>query len=332
MAVVAPAAAPTRADADRAAAALIDAGASKVLLFGSVARGTAGPHSDIDLVAIFADLDYAERHVRQRSLQEAAAAAAPWPVQVHVTDRPEWWARVKYVATSFEHRVAGEAILVAVAPSEGPVYWGKEMVLPMSDPVEALRQFADWVLPRLDDLANAASQSLDEVDLHLPADERALARLNRLVRVCTAAAIAAETSLKALAVLYHTPTPTEKDLQRAGHDVGAVLDLVPQPAHGAAATVFDRLGIDLKVLSAWRWRSTYADDIEALRVDAERLAEAYAVMAPEIAGVLADHLQYQIGPRDSTVADAVARRARYAARIAAQDVRLGRPATPGLDV
>ena len=158
MAVLAPPAAPIRADAERAAAALIGAGASKVLLFGSVARGDAGPLSDIDLVAIFADLDYGERHVRQRALQAAAAAAVPWPVQVHVTDRPEWRARVKYVATSFEHRVAGEAILVAVAPSEGPVYWGKEMVLPMSDPEEALRHFDVRVLPGLNGVDSASLQ------------------------------------------------------------------------------------------------------------------------------------------------------------------------------
>ena len=72
MAVVAPVGAPTRVDAEAAAEVLIAAGAAEVLLFGSVARGDAGADSDIDLVAIFADLDYAERAVRQRTLQAAA--------------------------------------------------------------------------------------------------------------------------------------------------------------------------------------------------------------------------------------------------------------------
>ena len=331
MAVVAPAEAPTRADAERAAAALIAGGAEEVLLFGSVARGTAGPASDIDLVAIFADLDYGDRHVRQRALQVAAAAAVPWPVQVHVTDRPEWRARVERVATSFEHRVAGEAVVVAAGEC-GPVDWDKEMVLPMSDPAEALRHFAGRVLPLLQEVAASARQDADEMDPHLPASERELARLDRLVRVCTAAALGAETSLKALAVLYRTPTPTEKDLSRAGHDVGDVLALVPEPAHSAAAAVFDRLGIDLVVLSAWRWRSIYDANVVVRQTDADRLAEAYAVMAPAIAGVLAEHLQHRIAPDDPELAPAVARRTRLAARIAAQDVRRGVAATPGIDI
>ena len=89
MAVVAPLAAPTRADAAAAAAVLIDRGVAEVLLVGSVARGAASADSDIDLVAIFADLDYSERAERRRELEAAARAAVPWPVQVHVTDRPE---------------------------------------------------------------------------------------------------------------------------------------------------------------------------------------------------------------------------------------------------
>ena len=41
-----------------AAEALISGGAEEVLLFGSVARGDADESSDIDLVAVFADIDY----------------------------------------------------------------------------------------------------------------------------------------------------------------------------------------------------------------------------------------------------------------------------------
>ena len=55
-------------------------------------------------------------------------------------------------------------------------------------------------------------------------------------------------------------------------------------------------------------------------------------MAPAIAGVLAEHLQYRIAPDDPELAPAVARRTRLAARIAAQDVRRGVAATPGIDV
>ena len=326
MVAVAPAGAPNRDDAALSAEAVIAAGAEEVLLFGSVARGTAGPHSDIDLVAIFADLDYARRHVHQRRLQ--AAATSTWPVQVHVTDRPEWRARVERVATSFERRAADEAVVVATVADRKPVDWDKEMVLPMSDPHEALRHFVDRALPRLQELAAAAHQDPDESDPYLSPAERELARRNRMVRVCTAAALACETSLKALAILHGKPTPTEKDLKGAGHVFAAVLALVPEPAQGQAAAVFARLGVDLDVLSAWRWRGTYPDDMDVIHADADRLAVAYAAMAPEIAGVLAAHLQKELA-EDPTMDEAAARWARLARRIADNDVRLGTPRHPG---
>ena len=333
MAVVAPAAAPTRADADRAAAALIAAGASKVLLFGSVARGTAGPHSDIDLVAIFADLDYSVRLPAQRELQAAAAAAVPWPVQVHVTDRPEWRARVERVVTSFEHRIAGEAVPVAAAASEGPVDWGKEMVLPMSDPQEALRYFDARVIPRLRDVAAAATRDHAESDPYLSPARQERARLQRLATLCTAAALTAETSLKGLAVLYGEPTPTEKDLERNGHNIATILDKhVPESLQPAAQAIFARLAVDLDVLSAWRERNTYPDDAEVLHADAARLAPTYAVMASEISALLATHLQQEVAP-DPTLDDAVAQRDSHAALIAAVDVQAGIPALPdGINV
>ena len=332
MAVFAPAGAPSRADADRAAAALIDAGASRVLLFGSVARGTAGPHSDIDLVAIFDDLEYSERLVCQRTLQAAAATAVPWPVQVHVTDRPEWRARVEQVPTSFEHRVAAEAILVAVSPAEGPVYWGKEMVLPMSDPQEALRYFDARVIPRLRDVAAAATRDHAESDPYLSPARQERARLQRLATLCTAAALTAETSLKALAVLHGEGAPTEKEMKQAGHSIARGLGLMPDEVRPEAAAVFARLSVDLGVLSEWRERSTYPDDAEVLHADAERLAPTYAVLASEITALLAAHLQEAVA-HGQALEDAVAQRDSHAALIASVDVRAGIPTLPGgLDV
>ena len=315
-----------------AAAALIDAGAQEVLLFGSVARGTAGPASDIDLVAIFADLDYSARLPTQRELQAAAAAAVPWPVQVHVTDRPEWRARVERVATSFEHRIAGEAVPVAAAASEGPVDWGKEMVLPMSDPQEALRYFDDRVIPRLREVAGAATRDHAESDPYLSSVRQERARLQRLATLCTAAALTAETSLKALAVLHGETAPTEKEMKRAGHSIARGLELVPPAVRPEAAAVFARLGVDLDVLSAWRERNTYPDDAELLHADAERLAPTYAVMASEITALLATHLQQGVAPGPA-LEDAVSSRDSHAALIASVDVRAGIPALPdGIDV
>ena len=87
-------AAPSERAARRAADALVAAGAGKVLLFGSVARGEQCLHSDIDLVAIFDDLDYSRRFAVQSELEGRAKAACGHSVDLHVTDRPEWTRRV----------------------------------------------------------------------------------------------------------------------------------------------------------------------------------------------------------------------------------------------
>ena len=326
MAVVAPSVAPTRADAERAAAALIAEGVGEVLLFGSVARGQAGPGSDIDLVAIFADLDYGERHVRRQELEAAAREVVSWPVQVHVTDRPEWRARVERVATSFEHRVAGEAVVLADGEC-GPVDWDKEMVLPMSNPQEALRYFDGHVIPRLRDVAGAATRDHAESDPYLSPARQERARLQRLATLCTAAALTAETSLKALAVLHGETPPSEKEMKAAGHLIARGLGLVPPEVRPEPAALFARLGVDVDVLSAWRERNTYPDDAEVLHADAERLAPTYAVMASEIAGLVATHLQRGVAPGPA-LDDVVAQRDSHAALIAAVDVRVGTPTLP----
>lgn len=323
-----PAAVPTLADAGAAAAAIIAAGAEEVLLFGSVAAGTATPHSDIDLVAVFADIDYRHRPARQRDLQAAAeVAAAPWPVHVHVTDRPEWRARIEKVVTSFERRIAGEVIVLATATERGHVRWDKEMVLPMSDPQEAVRQFDHWVLPRLSELAAATLAGLEERDQHLPTAVRERARLERMVRVCTAAALATETTIKALAVLYGNPTPSDRELRRAGHDVAACLELVPEPARSGAATALTRYSIDVATLSQWRLRGTYTADISADGDVADGLAGAYTAAATALVRFLAGRLQDKLdaGPE---LATAVARCELLSRDIAGRDVRLGGVAPP----
>ena len=80
---------PGLADAERAAVALADAGVAKVVLFGSVARGDATERSDIDLMAIYDDLDYTARREIRRALKPLAETVAGHPVDVVVTDRPE---------------------------------------------------------------------------------------------------------------------------------------------------------------------------------------------------------------------------------------------------
>ena len=77
-------------DARRAADALVGAGAREVWLYGSVARGKPHRRSDIDLVAVFDDLDYRRRIHTTIEMQRLAEQACGHRVEVMVTDRPEW--------------------------------------------------------------------------------------------------------------------------------------------------------------------------------------------------------------------------------------------------
>ncbi len=119
--------APRLDDAQRAAAALGGAGASRVLVYGSVARGDQRPGSDIDLVAIFDDLDYDKRLEVKQDLCERAGEAAGHEVNVHPTDWPEWTMRTQNVSSSFEAHIAADAVtLWDREPRE--VQWQKPMV------------------------------------------------------------------------------------------------------------------------------------------------------------------------------------------------------------
>ncbi len=92
-------AAPTIGDARRAGRALTGAGARQVMVFGSVAKGRARPYSDIDLVVVLYGLDYRSRRGTAYALEGIAADAAGRPVDVRLTDIPEWAAQNRCAAS-----------------------------------------------------------------------------------------------------------------------------------------------------------------------------------------------------------------------------------------
>ena len=105
--------------------------------FGSVARGEAGPESDIDLVAIHDDLDYSTRRERSEYLRTLASEAAGHRVFVFVTDWPEWTHRSTEVATSLEHAITADSVSLYHRDPNG-VRWGKEIGMPATDREEAV--------------------------------------------------------------------------------------------------------------------------------------------------------------------------------------------------
>ena len=138
------------ADAERAARALVEDGVDCVLLFGSVARGDQGPGSDIDMLAVYDDLDYTLRFAVRRRLEELASQAAGCEVQVSPTDRVEWRHRSQVMRTTTHRLVAADAITI-YDRGPGDVSRDREIGLPSMDVEEAVGSLwnADGSLARL---------------------------------------------------------------------------------------------------------------------------------------------------------------------------------------
>lgn len=105
--------APTLLDAIRAVESFEDLGARAVLLYGSVADGTARPWSDIDLAVIFDDLgDYSSRWSLRREICHRASSASGHACDAIVTDLAEWDVRSK-LPVAIEHEVFKNNLKIA---------------------------------------------------------------------------------------------------------------------------------------------------------------------------------------------------------------------------
>ena len=198
-------AAPTVADAQRAADALAAAGAGRVVLFGSVACGDATEHSDIDLIAIYDDIDYSKRGEITEPLRVTAAEAAGCRVDVLVTDRPEWKVRTTRVHTSLEARVARSGRML-VDRRPGTVNWSKGMVMPTDDYQEGLYRLGHvaTALGRL--LPHLKPGLMEGIHTELGNTEGVvLAELRRMLALGGAAHSVTEHSVKALIHLTAHP-------------------------------------------------------------------------------------------------------------------------------
>ena len=144
--------APTLDDARAAGRALTDAGAREVLAYGSVVAGGADPVSDIDLVAIFDDVDYKQRWRLKLHLLDIAHDACGRYMDILVTDVPEWAAQDK-MASSFAAAIRDDLVAVAAGPrDDSAVRWGKPQALPDTD-IEASYHHLERADMRLDDLS-----------------------------------------------------------------------------------------------------------------------------------------------------------------------------------
>ena len=272
---------PDIAAARRAAAQLIDAGAGRVLVFGSVARGEAAEGSDIDLVAIFDDLgDYSSRARRRCALEAKARKATGCPVDVMVTDAPEWAVRTAKVPCSVEARVVGHAVELADTGCHDGIDWDKEIGLPADPAAELESRFWDMsrALLRLkrhlrpDEYERAAIADGDPASLGHHEGERFASAMTEVLAVIESAA-------KVTHIVSVGTAPAYR------HEIADLLQ--PQPE--SVADAFWRLAggrVDLDGLHLWRQGVTYVDSRP--RLPSEDELRAHGDAALDIAALAAD--------------------------------------------
>ena len=252
-----PRAAPTLADAQRAADALAHLDPGLVLLYGSVAEGTADADSDLDLVVVFDDLgDYGERSLLRRRAMEAAEGAIGRHVDVRVTDRPEWKRRTACVS-SFERHVEKCAVTLRDR-RPGDVDWHKEIPITPTD-ARMAEASLDAVAQALVSLNNELTPYVHELEASEVGDVEweKRSRARRMRRLCATAQTTMETALKALNHALPGPHPPRT------HDLATLIDLLPTKANERDVLKAAIRGLDLGEAAQWREMGTYPGDFPA---------------------------------------------------------------------
>ncbi len=284
-------AAPDLAAARRAAAQLIGAGAGRVLVFGSVARGEATEDSDIDLVAIFDDLgDYSTRTQKRCALEACALEAAGRPVDVMVTDAPEWAVRTTQVPCSVEARVVGHAVEVADAGRHGDIDWSKEIGLPADPAAELASRFSGM------------SRAVLRLKRHLTPDQYELAAIEdgdpdslrehegeRFASAMAEVLVVIETAAKITHIVSVGTAPART------HRLASLLASQPE----SVGEAFWRLAgsrVDLAGLHVWRQGVAYVDSRPELPSEDHLREHCRAALA--IGALAADACRQQVVSED----------------------------------
>ncbi len=272
------AAPPDVEEARRIAGALADVGAGVVLVFGSVARGTADENSDIDLFVVFDDLDYTKRGEILLALQDVVRSVSNRPVDLFITDRPEWAIRAGSLETTFEHHIAGDAV-VLYEREPGDVRWGKEISLPASEKVYAL----DWL--------GHANRSLLEIWRRTRSEQPESlgppgVGLNRL---CKDASAAVKSCLKALLHWYGRP-------YLPANEMDDLLGALSEETRTALRTMFDHRSCSTSRLwedmASHRPESVAVSDLQDDSDYTQRLLEAAFDVAEFTANSLQDEPEW----------------------------------------
>ena len=283
--------APSMADAERAATAVLGGGAACVMLFGSVAREQQTEHSDIDLVAVFDDLgDYEERWSIKGQLTSMAKSAAGRRVDVHVTDWPEWQHRSTRMKTTFESGVKSDALVLAGSQEPGPnIDWDKEIGLPRTNWEEASHYLFDAQQALRLLITIYCSEPSDEPSTPSPEINPQDPARQRYVGVCSQAHSATENSLTALIHCQGQRRPM------LTHKLHELLALVAEPARSQIETALERISNlkgrprDEGPFINWRVHGTYVANYQPIPVNAA-ITDDHVLAALETARIAIDEI------------------------------------------
>lgn len=228
-----------------------------MLLFGSVAKGTADGDSDIDLVAIFDDIDYTERLPQAWRLESLCKSATGKPVDVYVTDWPEWDHRVNHVGSSLEAAIREYGSwLFRDGANQRLVDWEKEIAKPKTDLEEAATHLYSIrkALGGLIENCSERSYEISIVDGVETVDHDA--RGERLTSLCSEAALIIEHSVKCLTALTGAAP-------KHSHNIAVLLDgCLEVPARMLEALE----PLRINTLRKPKYASSEYDDISCWRI------------------------------------------------------------------
>ena len=233
-----PQAVPTIDDARVVAEALMSfEQVCEIAVFGSVARATARPDSDLDLLVVCDDVDYgAQRAALAARMRERAAAVVRWPLDLLVTDHAAWAAWSGLPSTS-EAAIAEHAITLQQRPKLGPV---SHKIVPMSTAAENAASSLERVTSRLRAALQVCAASAEEKQARRAGDEAELndARMSRWCNTLTECDM----------VLKHALTSINHSLggKSAGktHHLSAIFANLPEgDARGAVGAALERLRV-----------------------------------------------------------------------------------------
>ena len=297
--------APTMADAERAAAVVMEGGAACVMLFGSVARHQQTEESDIDLVAVFDDLgDYQERWDIRGQLRELAEDATGHRVDLHVTDWPEWVHRSTRMRTTFESGVRFDARVLAGNQKPGPrTNWNKEIGLPSTPWGEASHYLFDAHQALRLLITIYCSEPSDEPPTPSPEINPQDPTRQRLVGVCFQAHAVVENSLTAL---IHCQGKRRPMLTHVIHQLVA---RVEEPTRSLIELALERIknleGRPKKEgpFINWRVHGTYVANYEPIPLNAP-ITDLHVLAALETARIIVDDLAHTIDDERITLVQA----------------------------